>query len=364
MTKGNVTRYLGATIVFIILVIVFLDMQGYLGKRIDPGETALPAVDVSDLTTMEATESVVANFETVVGTLSSKKETVITSKVPAHIRSIRVKPGDMVQADDLLVELDRRDIEARLGQAQSGLAAATAARTQAESAFKRYQNLRETGAATQAEFESVEAQYQMAQAKVIEAQKGIEELTVMLGFTEIRAPYSGVIIEKLADVGTLAAPGIPLFKMGDTEAFRLEVDVPESRRSGIAVGKSLMIRIDTLDQEIPGRVDEIVPSSDPRSRSFLMRISLAPNPQLKAGMFGRCYLPLDDRKMLLVDPRAVYRVGQIEMVQIVMNGRVETRLIRTGYTYDGKVEDRPDSNPAIVWFFTTSRRVEPWTLKK
>lgn len=338
MNKGNFLRYAGAGIVFIVLVIVFLDMQGYLGHRIDPGTTPLPPQDISGLKTIEVTEESVATFETAVGTLSSKKETVITAKVPAHIRTIHVKAGDRINANDLLIELDRRDIDARIGQAQSGLSAAKAAQTQAESAFKRYQNLRETGAATQAEFESVDAQFQMANAKVQEAQKGIEELTVMLGFTEIRAPYSGVIIEKLADVGTLAAPGVPLLKMGDTEMFRLEVFVPESRRSSLDIGKSLMVRMDSLGEEIPGRIDEIVPSSDPRSRSFLMRISLDPNPLLKPGMFGRCYLPLEDRKMLLIDPRAVYRVGQIEMVRVVANERVETRLVRTGFTHETGIE--------------------------
>ncbi len=338
MSRSNTIRYVGAAIVFIILVLVFMDMQGYLGHRIDPGQTPLQPVDVSTLKTEEVLESSVAHFETVIGTLSSKKETVITSKAPAHIREIHVKAGDMVKSGDLLIELDRRDLEARLGQAKSGLSAANASFTQAESAYKRYQNLRETGAATQAEFETVEAQYQMARAKVNEAQKGIEEVTVMLGFTEIRSPYSGVIIEKLADVGTLAAPGVPLLKMGDTETFRLEAFVPESRRDVISIGKALMVRIDVLDRDIPGKVDEIVPSSDPRSRSFLMRISLEPHPELKPGMFGRCYLPLADRKMMLVNPRAVYRVGQIEMVQIVIDQRLETRLIRTGYTHDGGIE--------------------------
>ncbi len=331
-------RSIGAAVVLVILVVFFLHMQGYLGYRVSPGETQLSREEISNLPTTVVTKESVEEFETVVGTVNSRKETMISSKIPAHIKEILVQPGQEVKANDLLIVLDDRDLRAKEGQAKSGLAAARAAKAQAESAYKRYQNLIKTGAATQAEFEGVEAQYQMACAKVKEAQKGLEEIRVMLGYTELRAPYSSVVVQKMAETGDLAAPGMPLLRLEDPEHLRLEIFVPESRRDTISIGKILMVQIDTLDKEIPGTVEEIVPSADPRSRSFMARITLEPQPDLRSGMFGRCYLPLAKRDMILVDSKAVYRVGQLEMVRVVTDGHLETRMVRTAQVRNGKTE--------------------------
>ena len=338
MSESKKGRYIGAGVVLVILIVFFLHMQGFLGHRVEPGRIDLKPVDVGNLPTSTVEAKILEDFETAVGTVTSRKETMISSKIPAHIKIFHVRPGQSVSRDDLLIELDDRDLKAKLGQARSGLSAAKAARTQAESAFKRYQNLIKTGAATQAEFEGVEAQYEVAGAKVNEAQKAIEELDVMMGYTTIKAPYSGVIVEKMASEGTLAAPGVPLLKLEDPEQLRLEIYVPESRRGTIEIGKTLMVEFDALKKEVPGVVDEIVPSADPRSRSFLVRLSLQEDASIHSGLFGRCYLPTENRPMLLVDHRAVYRVGQLAMVKVIVEDDLETRLVRIGAKHDTKVE--------------------------
>lgn len=338
MSNSKKGRYIGAGIVMIILIFLFLDMQGYLGHRVDPGTTPMEKKDLGSLTTTTVLAEEIEEFETAVGSVTAGKETIISSKIPAHVKAIHVFPGKKVKAQDLLVELDDRDLKAKYGQASSGLEAAKAAKNQAESSYKRFQNLVKTGAATQAEFEGVEAQYQMASAKVREAENAIKELEVMLGYTEIRAPYSGMIVDKMIDKGTLAAPGMPLLRMEDSGNLRLEVFVPESRRSTLTIGKTLIVGISSIDEEIPGTIEEIVPSSDPRSRSFLVRIGLEFDPDIKTGMFGRCYLPLQTRKMILVDKGALYQVGQLDMVQVKSGDSIETRLVRIGSEREDKME--------------------------
>ena len=338
MSESKKGRYIGAGIVLIILIVFFMNMQGYLGHRIDPGQVAVDRTPPADARTTEVILNSVDEFETAVGTVSSRKETIISSKIPAYIKKLLVRPGSKVQAGDTLVVLDDEDLKAKLGQASSSLTAAQASQTQAANNYQRYQNLLKTGAATQSEFESAEAQYQVTSAKVKEAKKAIEEIKVMLCYTEIKAPYSGVIVEKMIEEGTLAAPGMPILKLEDPEQLRLEVFVPESRRESIFEGKTLMVRIDTLDEDIPSRVDEIVPSADPGSRSYMVRLSLTPEHGIRSGMFGRCYLPIDNRNMILVDENAIYRVGQLEMVKVIKDNRLETRLVRLGNKYQDKVE--------------------------
>ncbi len=348
MSESKKGRYIGAGIVLIILIALFLEMQGYLSHRVDPGTTDLQKNRVGDLKQVIVEGRSIEEFESAVGTVTSQKETLIASKIPAHVQQILVAPGTRVKADTLLIRLDDRDLKAKLGQAKSGHEAAKAAKTQAESAYKRYQNLIKTGAATQAEFEQIEAQYQMAAANVNEAGNAVQELNVMLGYTEIRAPYSGIVVEKLINEGAFAGPGMPLIRLEDPEKLRLEVFVPESRRKSVSVGKTFMVRIDTLKKEIPGKVDEIVPSSDPRSRSFLVRMSLDAQSDLNSGMFGRCYFPIERKNVVLVNPGAVYNVGQLEMVQVVENDELKTRLVRTGIKREGMLEILSGLKPGEV----------------
>jgi RND family efflux transporter MFP subunit len=338
MSESKKGRYIGAGIVLIILIVFFLDMQGMLGHRISPGKTEQTHDVMKNMQTSEVISEEIDEFETAVGTVTSRKETIISSKVPAHVKKVHVRPGTKVVAGDLLIELDDRDLRAKLGQVKSGLTAAQASQKQAESSYDRYRNLLKSGAATRSEFEAAEAQFETATAKVLEAEQTLQELSVMLDYTEIRAPYSGIVVDKMIDKGTLAAPGIPLIRLEDPDQLRLEVFVPESRRNSIDIGKTLMIRIDTVDKDIPGKVDEVVPSSDPRSRSFLVRITMAPDPDIQTGMFGRCYLPVERKRMILVERDAIYRVGQLEMVRVLDNDRPETRLIRTGMIFDDRIE--------------------------
>ncbi|MBN2056490.1 efflux RND transporter periplasmic adaptor subunit [bacterium] len=338
MSEKKHGSYIGAAVVSVLLILLFLQMQGYLGHRVAPGRCESVAAMAGEETASLVTQETVEECETAVGTVTSSRQTMISAKVPAHVRSITVASGDVVAKGDLLVVLDDRDLRAKLGQVESNLSAARAGLSQAESAYNRFKNLLADGAVTRAEYEGAEAQYRMAQAKLEEAGKAREELNVMLGYTEIRAPYSGIVVEKMIEEGALAAPGVPLVRLQDPDRLRLEVFIPESRRGMVTLGQSLVVRIDTLDADLTGVVDEIVPNADPRSRSFMVRLVLDDREGLNPGMFGRCRVPIESRTMTLVDADAVYRVGQLEMTQVVLDGRLETRLVRTGAQRGDKLE--------------------------
>ena len=336
--KKNYSRYIGAGFVLIILVLFFLHMEGYLGKQIHPGrQSEVPAEAEFSETSAVVMESV-EEFDTAVGTITSNKETTIASKIAAHVLRILIRPGQEVTRDELLMELDPRDTDARLGQAKSNHSAAQAAFDQARSTYERYSKLISGGAATKAEFENAEAQYQTAAAKLNEILDAIKELEIMKDYTEIRAPYNGVIVDKLIDIGDLATPGTPLIKMQDSGGLRLEVFIPESRKEAISLSKKLSIKIDGIAEDVTGIVSEIIPNADPRTRSFLARINLDPSTRLSPGMFGRCYLPLPQKDKIFVDARAVYRVGQLEMVKVKSGDIIETRLVRVGSLFNGRYE--------------------------
>jgi RND family efflux transporter MFP subunit len=332
-------RFIGAGIAMVIVVVLFLYMQGYLSSyRVPPGKLDKQKLDVGSLKTVEVKRVTMESFDTVVGTISARKSTLITAKIPAHVKKILVKPGQKVKAGELLVQLDDRDISAKLTQAKSGLESAKANFERAKNRLKRVDNLFKQQSITEAEYEAAVADERMASARVREAEAGIKELEVMIGFTAIKAPYSGIVVEKMTNTGALAGPGMPLIRMEDAGDIRLEAYVPESKRSVITIGQHLGIRIDAINKNITGVVEEIVPSTDPRTRSFLVRVSINEKDQLDTGMFGRLYLPAVERSIIVVPEEAIREAGQLKMVRIVENGQLVTRMIRLGSRVDNGFE--------------------------
>ncbi|MBI5799441.1 MAG: efflux RND transporter periplasmic adaptor subunit, partial [Verrucomicrobia bacterium] len=152
--------------------------------------------------------------EEIVGTVRPKLSASVSAKVSGGIEKMLVAPGQAVKSGQLLVQLDAREIQARLDQA-------TALREQTAKDLQRFQKLIADKAVTQQEFDAVQARQRVAAAAVTEAE-------TQLGYTKILAPFDGVITHKRADVGDLATPGRALLELENPAALRLEADVPEA----------------------------------------------------------------------------------------------------------------------------------------
>ncbi len=262
--------------------------------------------------------------EEVVGTVRAKLRSVIEAKVSGRIEQLLVVPGQQVKAGEPLVVIDAREVQARYDQA-------VALRQQAEADLKRLTTLFEQKILSQAEFDNAQAKARVAVAGVAEAQ-------TMLDYTKVTAPFAGVITRKHADVGDLATPGKPLLEMEDSTALRLEADVPEAVVGKLKLTDKLPVRISALERELEGLVSEIAPAADPNSRTFLVKLDLPGTSGLRAGQFGRVAMPVGETTGLRVPAAAVVLRGQMEIVFIVVEGKAQLRLVKTGKRLGGEVE--------------------------
>jgi RND family efflux transporter MFP subunit len=263
-------------------------------------------------------------FEEVVGSVQSRQRAEIEPKISARVERILVAPGSVVKAGDLLAQLDAREIQARLDQANASL-------DQAESDLGRFTALLEQDTVTQAEFDAVKARQLVAQAVKVEAE-------TMLGYTRITAPFAGVITRKLAEVGDLALPGRPLVVLEDPDALRLDADVPEALIGHVPLGAELSVSVASVSQPISGRVSEVAPAADPQSRTFLVRVDLPPTKGLRLGQFGRVAVPVEGNSALRVPASAVLVRGQMEIVFVIDEGKAKMRLVKTGKRLGDEVE--------------------------
>jgi RND family efflux transporter MFP subunit len=281
----------------------------------------LPTIQVR-IQTAEAKPHVAT--EEVVGTVRAKLHASIEAKVSGRVETMRVTPGQIVRAGELLAQLDAREIQARLDQA-------LALREQAVRDTERLRGLLAQNAVSRQEFETVESRNRVAAASVTEAE-------TMLGYTKIVAPFDGVVTHKFSDVGDLATPGRPLIELDDPKLLRLEADVPEALINRVQLGSTLRVGAALEGREIAAAVSEIAPVADPASRTFNVTLDLPANAGLRAGQFARVAIPIGETRALRVPALAVVQRGQMELVFVVVNQQANLRLVKTGKRIGDAVE--------------------------
>jgi membrane fusion protein (multidrug efflux system) len=266
------------------------------------------------------------------GTIRAKVETVISPIITAKISTISVHAGDEVKRGDVLAQLDSRELEARVGQARQAVVGAKARLALAEKDFERLQRIyrAEPGAVSRSDMDRVQASLRTARAQLAGAQRQEDEARTALSYSTLTAPISGRIVERYADPGDTARQGEALLRMYDPDTLRLEASVRESVASKLTRGQSFTVRVDALDKEFEAVLDEIVPSADPGSRSFLVKVGLREGSGLYPGMFGRLLISLGQTEKIYIPLKAVTQVGQLHFVIVKTEWGDVRRYVRLG----------------------------------
>ncbi len=276
--------------------------------------------------------------ETAVGSIRAVHETSIGSKLLARVVEVNLKAGQKVKAGQVLVRLDDSDLQARLQQAKAAVASATAAHEQAISDERRARQLVDGKVVSRQEYEKVATALRAAEADLRRAQETINEVQATLQWATIRSPMDGIVIDKKVDVGDTAVPGQVLVTLFDPKRMQLVANVRESLAHRLQTGQTIGVRVDGLNKQCAGTVSEIVPEAQSASRAFQVKVTGPCPPGIYSGMFGRIMIPLDEEQVLVVPRRAVRRVGQLELVDVAVDGRVARRAVRTGRTLGNDVE--------------------------
>lgn len=309
---------------------------------------------VSNVSTVSAQSANVPDVVEAVGTLRAAETSQVAAQMMGNIVEIRAREGDRVHRGQIFAVIDEAQPRAALDRATAADLAAQQEVTVSESdlalaeaTFKRYQTLFEKKSVSPQEFDEIKARYQAAQARremahagQAQAKAALQQARTALSYTQIVAPFDGLVTEKKADVGTLASPGMPIFTVEDLRRYRLEATVNETDLRYVRQGQPVSVRIDALgDREIKGKVVEIVPAADPASRSFLVKVELPSDPALRSGLFGRAQFARGERSALLIPRSAVVERGQLQGIYVLDQNRIAgLRYITLGKTSAAHVE--------------------------
>lgn len=312
------------------------------------------SVQVATVVATDLTEM----FETG-GIVQATTTAIVTARMLAPVRDVRVTAGTRVRAGQVLVVLDDRDVGAQARSARATVAgagqgataaaaeerAARAALVLTRATHDRIAALHAKRSATSQELDEATATLQGAEARVaaaaarvqsaasaIESAQGASDAAAAThSFTQIAAPFDGVITETMIEPGNMASPGLPLLRIEDTRAFRLDVRVDESQARNVTVGAVVPVRLDagTIADAttLSGTISEIGRAIDSDARSFVVKISLPTTDGLRSGMFGRVGFAGATRRALTVPPDALVRRGQVTTVFVVDKGVARLRLV-------------------------------------
>jgi RND family efflux transporter MFP subunit len=174
---------------------------------------------------------------------------------------------------------------------------------------------------------------------VAQVEQEVRAAGIMRDYARLAAPFSGVVTTKTVEPGNLATPGAPLLTIEQDGLYRLEASVDESKLASVRVGQAVEVMIDGAIEnrrKLNARVSEIVPSVDPASRTYIVKLDLPATPQLRTGMFGRVIFPLGTQKVVAVPLTTLMERGQLQSVFVVEDGVAHIRLVTTGRrTKDG-----------------------------
>ena len=293
----------------------------------------------------QAERQAVAEEVPISGTVNSPRVTQLSPEVAGLVNQVLAEAGDRVEAGAVLVRLDRTLAKLAL---EAAAAATEQAREELSDARRRLSDARSLVksrgiAETEIRARESEVRADAATLRLRVAEQRREE--ERLRRYEITAPFAGVISRKLTEVGEWVTPGDEVLELIADSGLRIDFRAPQGLITRIDSDSVIEVRLDALpDRLVPARIGEIVPVSDPRARTFLVRVyPMEPDLPLTPGMSAAGVLKLQtgDREVV-VSRDALLRHPDGRITVWVVEGDGPTATVReqrveTGLAFDGRV---------------------------
>jgi len=318
-----------------------------------------------------AATSVTAN-----GYIVARTRASVSSKVPGRLAYLGVSEGSFVNEGDILARLENGDYEAQVAEATANLASSHAQQAEAEADRDQQQNdakrLRDIRTqnkqlvsqqevdAAETRVSTAEARVRAAAARVTAGEASLRFARVNLANTEIRAPFTGTVLRKEAEVGEVVAPSVgggltrgAVVTMADLKSLEVEVDVNEAYISRLRGGQAARITLDAYpDTSFLGRVRQVVPTADRQRATVQVKVTIVDrDPRILPEMGARVDFLEPEARLagapavtstprIRVPAAVIHEENGQSIVWLVRDSRLEQRVIEAGPASGGFREVR------------------------
>lgn len=282
----------------------------------------------------------IKTYAVVPGSVLPEQQAKLASRVMGYIRSFEVSVGEYVRRGDLLLSIDPTDVKSMTKQAEAQLAQAKAALADAKADLDRFTKLHAQGSIPQQQLDKVKLAYQVAQENVNAAQAGLDQAKGQTQYTEVRSPFDGVVIQKMAVSGDLATPGVPVVVLENLNSLTVNVAISTDLYRQLNKDTTALVLLDGEEANAhSAKVLRMVAAANPMTRKHIVKLVPTDKIQMTSGQFARVKFEVGHRETLMIPQSAVILRGGIESVILVdENNIAHLRSVRTGLTQGDMVE--------------------------
>ena len=268
------------------------------------------------------------------GTAQSPRTVAITPQVEGTLREAAFRAGRLVREGDVLFVIDPDVFQTRLAAANAELGVRRASRNQARIEYRRNLDMYREKAAAQTDVVRWREQLSSADALVRQAEAQVAQARIELGYTTIRAPFTGRISRASVDAGNVVGPnGGPLATLVATDPVYAVFSVNPALRPLLSPDKPLMLGIGDGPFAIEGKLDYIAPEVDASTGTLLLRGVFPNNPErLLPGQYVRVRMSTGTLEHALLVPRRALASGQggSYLLTVDAQNRVRRTQVSTG----------------------------------
>ncbi|MCH7664922.1 MAG: efflux RND transporter periplasmic adaptor subunit [Acidobacteria bacterium] len=260
------------------------------------------------------------------GTLEAENEVDVVARTNGPIDEILTEEGRVVSKGQLLARIEDDEIRA---QVEIGRVSLQEARLN----FERAERLYGIQLLSPEDYEQARSRFETAQAQYHGNQ-------LQLGYTEIRAPFSGHIVARYIDAGQQVSAGTPLFRLSDFDPLLCPIQVPERELPRLMVGQPAYLTVEAWpDERFEARVLRISPIIDAATGTVKVTLDVDARDKLRPGMFARVFLETDTHSDAIVVPKTALSLESLgDAVFVYRDGRAERRDIEVGFEEGDSVE--------------------------
>lgn len=327
------------------------------------------------------------------GTVAPHAQVMVVPKTSGRVAAVNVEVGDRVAEGDLLIELEAREAQLQaqqalaqvqvakanvakikagalpeeVEQAEASLEQARANYEQARLSYERSRRLHEQGVLSTQEWDGISAQYQVAKAQLVTAEKSLELINqgarpedllsaeaslkqaeaawqlaeLQVEYAQITAPIDGYVTQVSTEKGSMASTGNPVAVIVETSVVKLPLQVSARDVVRLRRSQSAELTVDVLPGvKVDGKISSVSPAADQSSGLFPVTAEFDnPDGLLRPGMYASIRIPVSERTQVLTVPsRAVVTENGVEGVYVVKDGVARFTPIQKGLAVDSRVE--------------------------
>jgi RND family efflux transporter MFP subunit len=292
------------------------------------------------------TQNNTGQFITASGKIEAENSADISTRMMGYVTKIHVQVGQKVAAGQLLVSINNTDLQAKKAQVDASILQATAGYNNAKKDYDRFVNLFKQQSASQKELDDMTARYEMAKAGLEGAKQMRNEVVAQFSYSNITAPFSGVVTNTFVKEGDMANPGMPLISVEGASKLQVTAMVSENDIALIKKGMAAKVLVKSSNESLTGNVNEVSVSAKNTGGQYLVKINLdKTDTTVLSGMFVNVQFPVANtmqtktNEKVLVPESALVQQGQLTGIYTIGTGNVAIlRWLRIGKNFGDQVE--------------------------